>query len=187
MEDIKQDTVKVGGEPLPRIVLPTLNEDGTPVFHLVKIKSFRKKPGKPNDAGEETWFYSWVFELMDPKLDGAVVFGTTNDEARLTYTTKKPMKLLQLIKATNGGVEPEKGKIIKLADLIGKTLRVQLEDKVGTDGETFQRVLGYYPAKVGKVAIQPDAISDLPTISIDDEKDPGEIKAEDDTNNANPF
>ena len=140
------DEIKIGGELIERPVLPIANDDGTPCLYPVVIKSYRKKPGRPNDQGEPTEYYSWCFELISGSYVGATVYGSTNDEARRSYTTKNPMKLLQLMIAAFG-VEPEKGTTVKLDEIIGKRLRVELEDKEGGGGETYQQVSRYYAFK----------------------------------------
>lgn len=142
------DTVKIGGEERPRVILPTQSDNGTPRYWKVKVISYRKKQGKPNDQGEETWFYSWGFEILEEgEYAGVRVYGSTNDEARRSYTTKKPMKLLQLITAVNGGTEPGKGEAWSLDDVVGKELNIELEDKQGVDGEQFQNAARFFPAK----------------------------------------
>lgn len=145
-DQIKDVTVIIGGEEIAREILPLINEDGTPVLYPVTIKGFKQKPGRPNDQGQETIYYSWTFEIIEGDKKGTTLFGSTNDQARRSWTTKKPMKLLQLVMALNGGKEPAKGTGLNLSDLIGLKLKVELEDAKGADGEAFQRVCRFYSA-----------------------------------------
>jgi hypothetical protein len=141
------ESVRVGGEKIDRPKLPTSNPDGTPIIYRVKVTGYRKKAGRPDDQGKETVYYSWSFEILEGEYTGQKVYGATNDQARRAYTTKKPLKLLQLIIAVNNGKEPTEGEVWNLNDILGKTLRVELEDKTGSD-EDYQIVYRYYPDKV---------------------------------------
>lgn len=136
--------IKVGGEEMERQKLPVENEDGTPAIYTARIKSYRQKPGKPTDDGRETTYFGWTFEVTEGKYKGAIVYGSTNAEARRSYTTKKPLKLLRLIMATNGGKEPGKGTVISLSDLKGKVIRVTLMNK-GEGEDSYQLVEHFYP------------------------------------------
>lgn len=174
---MQPDEVKVGGEDRPREIFPVTDDDGRPVLYRVKIKAYRQKPGKPNDAGEETFFFSWSYEIAEGEHKGKTVYGSTNSEARRAYTTKKPLKLLQLIMALNGGKEPEKGSVLSLSSFIGKTLLVELENKEGADGQNFQQVLRYYPDKKAGIALEPVAPNsaasvDETPVSTDEDQEP---------------
>lgn len=162
------DAVKIGGEEREREILPVADDEGRPVYYKVKITGYRQKQGKPNDRGEDTFYYSWTFKILDGEHKDKVVYGSTNSEARRAYTTKKPLKLLQLIMAVNGGKEPDKGKVISLSKLVGQTLLVELENKEGADGP-FQIVSRYYAAKKGAPAPIDEAPEEVPTVNIDEE------------------
>ena len=153
------DEVTVGGEQTQRKILPTLNDDGTPALYPVEIVSFRKKPGRPDDQGKETFYYSWTLKVLSGEYKDEVLYTSTNTECRRSWTTKKPLKLLSFVMAIEGE-EPAKGSVLKLTDLIGKTLRVELEDKTGADGEPFQIAYRFYPMKPAKAAPKVESVDD---------------------------
>ena len=156
------DEITMGGEPIQRKVLPLLNDDGTPALYPVEVKSFSKRQSpKPNERGEATFYYLWILEVMSGEFRGETLMCITNMEARNAYTgDKKPMKLLQFITAILGKAETAKlldGRSkLSLSSLIGKTLRVELDEKPNSDGTVFQKVVRYYPllGKIEKVEEQ---------------------------------
>lgn len=162
----------MGGEPIQRKVLPLFNEDGTPCLYPVEIKSYSKRQSpKPNERGENTYYLLWVLEVMSGEFKGETLVCITNTEARYAYTEdKRPMKLLQFITAVLGKNETakllaERSKF-SLQSLIGKTLRVEIDEKPNSDGTVFQKVVRYYPL-LGKVEkLEPE---DVPTIDLDED------------------
>lgn len=173
--------VVIGGEQRPRVILPIINEDGTPRYYRGRIKGYKRKEGRPNideatGIATPSFFYSWTFEVLDSDSKEAefpVVFGQTNDQARRHYITKKPLKLLQLIVAANQGKEPAKDTKFSLDDLNGRTVRISLEEKKGNDGEIYQVVKEYYPD--GKAKIVPP-VEAAPTVDIDGVDQDGAIE-----------
>lgn len=168
-EKQQPEEVTIGGGYDAVPLVPLDNEDGTPKFYVVRVTSYRKKAGMPDDQGKETSYYSWKFNIVEAgsEYDGFALFGITNDKARRAITTGKPLKLLQLIMAVNGGKEPPKDEVWKLDDMKGKLLRVRLEEKTRkVTGEKFQQVCEYYPITGKRSEATDEAIDEASIDSV---------------------